>query len=215
MTTPEEPRPSVSGAGELKLVVPSLLPPYDGVFEEAYAEYIDNPETFLVALRHRMHIDNPELETLFDSVSEAGIPQSDDALKWIAIYYEMFARSLRRVGLPMISISDRKFITRNNIGILDSSRTLLEALKDPQTLEENFEDRREKLRRRRTRDEEFSPELRKFWHIVDQYVEVQAEKMSSPVLALTPLIPLNLMQELLQSQNDEYSLIGQDIHGLI
>lgn len=215
MTTPEEPRPSVGGAGELKLIVPSLLPPYDGVFEEIYAEYIDNPEIFLVALRHRMHIDNPELETLFDSVTEAGIPQSDDALKWMTIYYEMFARSLRRVGLPMISISDRKFITRNNIGILNSSRTLFEALKEPHTLEENFEDRQEKLRRRRTRDKEFSPELRKFWHMVNQYVEAQAEEMNSPVLALTPLIPLDLMQELFQSQNDEYSLIGQDIHGLI
>jgi len=100
MSNPD--RESPQGKPELKLIMPSLPTLYEGVFEDVYADYISNPDTFRVTFEHNLIEDNPALVPFF--ATDLLFDDDEVSIKWPAIYYEMFARSSRRDGLPPLQI---------------------------------------------------------------------------------------------------------------
>ena len=203
MLTPEEPRisgdqPITSGAGErkLQLVLPSLIPPLPGAFDDTFFDYFINPDGFKVAMQFRMETDNPALIGMLEE--SPFLPDSDLPYKWACIYYGMFERAAKKQGLPPLNIPAEAVIRYTKTQALVGMSGLAN---------EAIAKEIDEWERRKTRDRELSPELAKFWDFVESDILSVREEERSESYVLNLLLPVTTIQTLLQRQQDEYSLL--------
>lgn len=200
MTEKDQGQPS--NPPKLELVMPSLPELYDGVFEDVYADYIDDPEAFEVKLMHNLEEENPEIIPFFSSME---LYDDKISFKWPMIYYEMFARSSRRDGMPPLFITEQRAIQDTKLRILE----VIQALESPRSGDEYITRRKNTSLEREIRDRENNVELEKFWNTVDADIQSRSEEGASDPELITYLINLHTLQELLQKQHDEYQLTGK------
>ena len=197
----ERPTPSGNGPREFGIVLPTLLPPSEGAFEQTYADYLNDPERFTVALQYRIRNDNPELLTFFRSSSISENPNL--ARKWLVVYYGMFETSARNAGLPPLQVSSRIIERYMRLGLLTSVNGF-----ETETEGETMRRIKEDWEKRRERDRAFSPELAKFWQSVEQdMARARDEDDDYDVDSVGDILPVVSVQTLLQMQQDEFSLI--------
>jgi hypothetical protein len=187
----------------LELVMPSLPELYDGVFEDVYVDYLENPEMFRTAFMYRLENDNPALIPLFSS--DLMFDEEEISLKWPMIYYEMFARSSRRVGLPPLFVPETRSIHEVKKRILEIENVL-----ESPELTEGFVSRHQNSSfEREERDRLSSSELNKFWNIVGSDIQSRINSGSTDSELFLYLANLYILQEILQKQHDEYKLTGE------
>jgi len=201
MTTPEDPKPDVTGLTELRfgLVLPTLLPPQDGAFEDTSDAYGINPEKFRVAMQHRMETENPALLRFFEDHHSVMRPQR--ALQWLCVYYGMFEKAARDQAMLPLNVTDRTARSYSAIQVL-------RGVTDTLSYKEIIEQVEAEWQRRRERDKAFSPELTKFWDAVETDIKTAEAEGESEVCTFADLVPVTAVQALLQRQQDEYSLVG-------
>jgi len=192
--------PTGGGNGEFKLVLPSLIPPLPGAFDDVSFDYFINPEGFKVAMQFRMETDNPALLGFFQD--SPLLSDCDLAEKWTHIYYGMFESAAKKQGLPPLNIPgelvNRYARTQSLMG--------MNGLVNDAVLE-TIEKIKADLEKRKTRDRELSPELAKFWDMIEDEMQTLRDEGRGEGDILNLLLPVSTIQALLQRQQDEYSLL--------
>lgn len=177
----------------LGIVRPALLPPYEGALDEILREYETNPKSFKTALLQRMASDNRDLAHMLERNT---YPNPEIAFKFAGIYYELYARSSKKAGLPTLRVSTQVFIQHG-----------IEAISTPDPLEDPDEALDKYLtetKARRVKDEIFSTELMKFWLMTDKYLHTPQDKIGKDH-ALSNLMLVFDMQALFQKQEEVFS----------
>jgi hypothetical protein len=201
--TVEQPRPDEYESKKLRLVLPSLLPPNEGAFDDSYFDYLNDPERFKVAMQFRIGNDNPELLTYFEDHLMTFNPNL--ATKWLCVYYAMFEKSAQKAGLPPLRVSERIVSTYQRLTLLTTDNGF-ETGKEEETMRRIQAD----WERRKERDKAFSPELVKFWNSVDGDIKrMNEEDEAYNMFSVGDILPVISLQTLLQNQQDEFTLIGR------
>lgn len=194
----------------LKLYVPSLEVPYEGAYTDVYADFLNDPETFLGILQYKMEQENPQLlEVMRAALFTTAHP--DYSMKWAALYYEILARSSRRIGLPPMRVTEQLFDTQLKMKVL-ADRSVFGGIN---SADEHVIKYEAEVAEARMRDEEFSGEMRLLWGMIDRDVETLTEEGASEVEIFSDLVKIREMQSFIHSQQDEYRLTGMDINGLL
>ncbi|MBI2032166.1 MAG: hypothetical protein HYT09_00815 [Candidatus Levybacteria bacterium] len=199
MSFPEDPK-TPRDIAELGLVMPSLVPPYLGVFDEVLADYSQDPSVFKVALEHRMGIDNPNLIAYIDPTRP--MQDSELSIKWSSIYYEIFARSARKAGGVPMPVTDR---VKDEYHL---NRRRSHPGFTPGTVAQGADwvlSEIEKRKKRRERDEALSPELKMFWEMVDRDIEAEVRAGKPMVIGDIYILGVQALQAILQAQHDLYA----------
>lgn len=201
MPLPEEPRPSGDGEKKFQLILPSLIPPLPGAFNDVCLDYAVSPERFKVAMQSRIRTENPRIASVFRERPE--LSDSNLPYQWAHVYYGMFERAARQVGLPPLEVS----------GVIVDKYAHIELL----TIEDQESNRSDEeivargkaaLEKRKAKDRQVSPELAKFWDSVEADTQKLKDQGKSEIEILSMLLPLTTLQTLLQKQQDAYSLMG-------
>ena len=160
MKTPEDEKPAVTGPIELRfgLVLPTLLPPQKGAFEDTSDAYGINPETFRIAMQYRLETENPALLRFFEDDVPTINPER--AFRWLYVYYGMFERAARNQNMLPLNVTDRTARSYVAIQVLRDDNDDLPSDEVIGQVEAEWQ-------RRRERDRAFSPELAKFWDGVE------------------------------------------------
>ncbi len=202
--TAENPIPLNGGSKEFKLILPTLLPPAEGVFDEVYMDYLADPERFKVALEYRLNTDNPDLITFFKNYGV--IPNPNLSSKWACIYYGMLERAAKKEGLPPLRVSQRIVDSYIKLSLVRAGNGF-ETNQEEETMERIKSD----WEKRKNKDKSFSPELAKFWQSVEGDIEKMREEEGEDyeIDMIHDVLSVVSIQTVLQTQQDEYSLIGR------
>lgn len=188
---------------KLELIMPALPELYDGAFEDEYAKYESDLFSFTISFMDNISLENPELVELFYIYGVSNIENISS--HWPMIYYEMFAESSRREGIPPMKIQSDTYIRiakQRTFDIENSAKNIDLIL--------NYLKRRiNGVTQRVKRDRFESPELGKFWNAVnDDALDLRNQGAELPDV-LQYLSSLHLIQEVMQKQHDEYALTGE------
>lgn len=201
MTQEQQP---IGNTPDFGIIIPTLIAPIDGDFEDVYAQYLNNPEVFKTIQLHKLKTDNPEIETLFTDSFSLLSPNPDMASKWVHVYYGMFDKAARRIGLPPLMISEKTTLEAIKINNFKSITAIAN-----HTAEDFIDTATKDFETRKQRDAQLSPELAKFWQSVENDLNRLDEEDENYTLeeSLIDLYPVMYVQALLQRQQDEFSFI--------
>lgn len=173
-----------------------------GAFDDVCLDYFLNPDRFKVAMQFRVEVDNPNLAPAF--IESPYLPDSDLPYQWAHIYYVMFERAAKKIGIPPLQVLDKTASQHMKIQILKGEDRLFN-----KSSEETIKEIKADWEKRKARDRAFSPELGKFWDSVETDIQGLLEQgEDEETILLNFLMPITTLQALLQKQQDTYSLTG-------
>lgn len=179
---------------------PSERPnPYAGVALEVFKDILTNREAFRSKVMRQMASEN---EVLHDFVLKAsmGSPNRELTLDWCLIYYEIFSRSARKEGEPMIKVTKETHdsMFQKEVTLLNMMTRGRPEAESERLLEQYRKKKEEDIENRKSRETNSNDELAVFWMTlgtatVNQYYIFNSQSVShifEPVEQLSQLFEL-------------------------
>jgi hypothetical protein len=143
------------------------LPPIsDGITDEIFLETVTNRGKFLNRTARLMKKENPHLLKFIVSNAVSSL-MSADVATWSFSYYEIYARSARREGLPMVRVEEDVIDTRGHENEQKKEITSMANVESDAFKTMKIEELDEEQRIENESDE--SDELALYWYHLDEF----------------------------------------------